>query len=125
MGSTSHGAEAIFANGSKVASADAEAREAELYEQIGRLKMELECSPITRGQTNRWATGPRQRSTGHPDDAGWMRGPRRAAGSWSEMGANGVPRGLPRIGAYPGRAVTVRLVKSHSLPDRPRWHTPE
>src|SRR5262249_18486610 len=35
-------AEAIFANGAKVASADAEAREAELYEQIGRLKMELE-----------------------------------------------------------------------------------
>ena len=36
------GAEAIFANGAKVASADAEARDAELYEQIGRLKMELE-----------------------------------------------------------------------------------
>jgi putative transposase len=36
------GAEAIFANGAQVASADAEAREAELYEQIGRLKMELE-----------------------------------------------------------------------------------
>jgi putative transposase len=36
------GAEVIFANGAKVASADAEAREAELYEQIGRLKMELE-----------------------------------------------------------------------------------
>ena len=36
------GAEAIFTNGAKVASADAEAREAELYEQIGRLKMELE-----------------------------------------------------------------------------------
>ena len=36
------GAEAIFANGAKVAAADAEAREAELYEQIGRLKMELE-----------------------------------------------------------------------------------
>jgi putative transposase len=35
-------AEAIFANGAKVASADAQAREAELYEQIGRLKMELE-----------------------------------------------------------------------------------
>jgi putative transposase len=31
------GAEAIFASGAKVASADA--REAELYEQIGRLKM--------------------------------------------------------------------------------------
>ena len=36
------GAGTIFANGAKVASADAEAREAELYEQIGRLKMELE-----------------------------------------------------------------------------------
>ena len=36
------GAESIFANGAKAASADAEAREAELYEQIGRLKMELE-----------------------------------------------------------------------------------
>ena len=36
------GAEAIFATGAKVASADAEAREAELYEQIGRLRMELE-----------------------------------------------------------------------------------
>ena len=36
------GAEAIFANGAKVAAADAQDREAELYEQIGRLKMELE-----------------------------------------------------------------------------------
>jgi putative transposase len=36
------GAEAVFANGAKVASADAQAREAELFEQIGRLKMELE-----------------------------------------------------------------------------------
>src|SRR5215213_8127697 len=36
------GAEAVFANGTKVASADAGAREAELFEQIGRLKMELE-----------------------------------------------------------------------------------
>ena len=36
------GAEAVFANGAKPASAEAEAREAELYEQIGRLKMELE-----------------------------------------------------------------------------------
>jgi transposase len=35
-------AEAIFANGAKVAAVDAEAREAELYEQIGRLTMELE-----------------------------------------------------------------------------------
>jgi putative transposase len=36
------GAGTIFANGNKPASAGAEAREAELYEQIGRLKMELE-----------------------------------------------------------------------------------
>jgi transposase-like protein len=36
------GAEAVFANGAKADSADAEARQAELYEQIGRLKMELE-----------------------------------------------------------------------------------
>ena len=36
------GADAIFANGAKIAEADAAAREAELYEQIGRLKMELE-----------------------------------------------------------------------------------
>jgi putative transposase len=36
------GAESIFANSAKVASADAEARLAELYEQIGRLKIELE-----------------------------------------------------------------------------------
>jgi transposase len=35
-------AEAVFANGAKPASAETEAREAELYEQIGRLKMELE-----------------------------------------------------------------------------------
>ena len=37
-----HGAEAVFANGVKVGAADAEARQAELFEQIGRLKMELE-----------------------------------------------------------------------------------
>jgi transposase len=36
------GAEAIFAGGAKAAAVDAEARQAELYEQIGRLKMELE-----------------------------------------------------------------------------------
>ena len=36
------GAGTIFANGTKRASTGAEAREAELYEQIGRLKMELE-----------------------------------------------------------------------------------
>jgi putative transposase len=36
------GAEVIFANDARLASADPEAREAELYKQIGRLKMELE-----------------------------------------------------------------------------------
>jgi transposase-like protein len=36
------GAEALFANGSKATTADAGAEKAELFEQIGRLKMELE-----------------------------------------------------------------------------------
>ncbi len=36
------GAEDIFASGAKPDAADAEARQAELFEQIGRLKMELE-----------------------------------------------------------------------------------
>jgi transposase len=36
------GAEGLFASPAKAASADAEALQAELYEQIGRLKMELE-----------------------------------------------------------------------------------
>src|SRR5262245_1963631 len=36
------GAEAIFVHGAKGAAADAQAREAELYEPIGRLKMEGE-----------------------------------------------------------------------------------
>jgi transposase len=36
------GAEAVFANGSKAADTDAEAHKAELFEQIGRLQMELE-----------------------------------------------------------------------------------
>jgi transposase-like protein len=36
------GAEAVFASGSKVDTTDAEARQSELFEQIGRLKMELE-----------------------------------------------------------------------------------
>jgi putative transposase len=36
------GAEEIFGSPVKPASADAEARQAELFEQIGRLKMELE-----------------------------------------------------------------------------------
>ena len=35
-------AESIFADGAKRAGADTEALQAELYEQIGRLKMELE-----------------------------------------------------------------------------------
>ena len=36
------GAEAIFANGTKAADAEVESQKAELFEQIGRLKMELE-----------------------------------------------------------------------------------
>ena len=36
------GAESIFSDGAKVAAVNAEARQGELYEQIGRLKMELE-----------------------------------------------------------------------------------
>jgi transposase len=36
------GAEQIFANPAKTMAADAEAQKAELFEQIGRLKMELE-----------------------------------------------------------------------------------
>jgi transposase len=36
------GAEGIFGSTAQAASADAEARQAELFEQIGRLKMELE-----------------------------------------------------------------------------------
>jgi transposase-like protein len=36
------GAEDVFANGVKVDAGDAEAVQAELFEQIGRLKMELE-----------------------------------------------------------------------------------
>ena len=36
------GAEAVFASGVRADAGDAEARQAELYEQIGRLKMELE-----------------------------------------------------------------------------------
>ena len=36
------GAEEVFANGTKAATVDAEAVQAELFEQIGRLKMELE-----------------------------------------------------------------------------------
>ena len=36
------GAEAVFANGHQADAADGEARQAELFEQIGRLKVELE-----------------------------------------------------------------------------------
>ena len=36
------GAQSIFADGAKAATADADALQGELYEQIGRLKMELE-----------------------------------------------------------------------------------
>ena len=36
------GADQVFSTGSKAATADAEAEKAELFEQIGRLKMELE-----------------------------------------------------------------------------------
>jgi len=36
------GAQAVFANGAKAAEADAEVVQGQLYEQIGRLKMELE-----------------------------------------------------------------------------------
>jgi hypothetical protein len=36
------GAEGVFGSPAQGASADAEARQAELFEQIGRLKMELE-----------------------------------------------------------------------------------
>jgi len=36
------GAEEVFANGGKVAAVDAELVQAQLYEQIGRLKMEVE-----------------------------------------------------------------------------------
>ncbi len=36
------GAEGVFASGSKADTSDVEARQAELYEQIDRLKMELE-----------------------------------------------------------------------------------
>ena len=36
------GAEAVFSNGVPLVAADAEAQKADLFEQIGRLKMELE-----------------------------------------------------------------------------------
>ena len=36
------GAEQVFTNGGKADASDAEAQKAELFEQIGRLKMELE-----------------------------------------------------------------------------------
>jgi transposase len=42
------GADQVFSNGGKAATADAEAEKAELFEQIGRLKMELEWLKKTR-----------------------------------------------------------------------------
>jgi putative transposase len=57
------GVDQLFSNGSQAASADAEAEKAELFEQIGRLKMELEglkksrtaclssCNPWSRRST--------------------------------------------------------------------------
>ena len=36
------GADQVFSNGSKTTTTDAEAQKAELFEQIGRLKMDLE-----------------------------------------------------------------------------------
>ena len=42
------GADQVFNNGSKGATADAEAEKAELFEQIGRLQMELEWLKKTR-----------------------------------------------------------------------------
>ena len=38
----SRGAEQVFVNGARAGTGDAEAQKAELFEQIGRLKMELE-----------------------------------------------------------------------------------
>ena len=37
------GAEGVFGSGTKMAARDTEQQQAELFEQIGRLKMELEC----------------------------------------------------------------------------------
>src|SRR5262249_44697356 len=64
------GADQVFSNGCKVATADAEAAKAELFEQIGRLKMELEGlkKPV----------GPLARAAAVADRAG-ARGPERAA----------------------------------------------
>ena len=45
------GAEEVFTSPAKAASADAEARQAELFEQIGRLKMELEWVKKNNSQT--------------------------------------------------------------------------
>ena len=42
------GAEGVFGNGARAAAQDAEAEKAELFEQIGRLKMELEWLKKTR-----------------------------------------------------------------------------
>jgi hypothetical protein len=51
--------------------------------------------------------------------------PGRVACFWSKMAANGVARGLRRIGTYPGRGVGVKLVRSDSLTDQPGWGTPK
>ncbi len=47
-------AETIFANGSKATAADTEAEKAELFEQIGRLKMELEWLKKKSGPSPEW-----------------------------------------------------------------------
>jgi putative transposase len=53
------GAEEVFSNASRAAAADHEALQAQLYEQIGRLKMELDwvkkiCQPRLR-RSGRWS----------------------------------------------------------------------
>ena len=45
------GAEEVFTSTAKAVSVDAEARQAELFEQIGRLKMELEWLKKNNGST--------------------------------------------------------------------------
>src|SRR5437016_2877055 len=52
------GAEEVFANGSKVAAVDAEVVQAQLYEQIGRLKMELEWVKKNYGGKPSWSLDP-------------------------------------------------------------------
>ena len=54
------GAEAAFAKGGQPDTADAEARQAELYEQVGRLRMELawvkKSCPLRRRPCDRWSS---------------------------------------------------------------------